>query len=228
MRHIFVTGFIGVGKSTLISQWKRWFDKRGISCAIVEEYISWEPIRGEEMLRASYHADSTMDLQLFIIKCYREQLSHMKNVQYVLWERGPWECLETFFRGSEEDKAKLANHLDDLMREFKIERPIQAFPPHDITDVDPSNFSSVISFFMTNAKQVFKRGTSVYVFLTAIDHQRQLDNIIKRGRPSELAHYKKVEDLFEINMKYIKIFRTYGHSKIIKIVNKIEIDYIDF
>lgn len=169
-----------------------------------------------------------MDLQLFIVNCYREQLKHMKNVKYVLWERGPWECLDTFFRGTDEQKQRLGDILNDLMAEFSIERPLQSLQPHDLLDVDISNFGGIVAHFMYMLKSTFKRCNAVYVFLAAVKAEQQLNSIIKRGRPSEVSRYRTEEDLSEINQKYIQMFRRYGTGSIIKIINKIEIEEYHF
>ena len=82
---IIITGGVGVGKSTLVENLKKYLPPE--DSLFVKEYIDLRPEQGKKLLEGILKGTGSMyELQLFIVDCFREQLKQASGKKYIIME----------------------------------------------------------------------------------------------------------------------------------------------
>ena len=210
-QYIFITGGVGVGKSTLISHLKQCIPKD--QRCIIQEYIDFEPELGKRMLEQMLQENGNVyAFQLFILDCFERQLQHVGEKKYVIFERSPCDSImifstEAYHQGriSEEQFEQLKKAVDSLVEKYHI----PTFEQCSFTRVDTCQFNSNETFHHVKNiidSQHEKKQHSCFL-LYCSDPHRQKENIENRGRPEERNY--DINYMININQKYEDIFSPY-------------------
>ena len=206
--YVFISGNIGVGKSTTINAMKLFLHDK--NCLYVKEYIDYSPIIGERCLELNKCGQlPDFDFQNFILDCYECQLNKQKNEEIIVMERHPYEALEVFCKSSkmlQEELYKLRDRIDELMVKYCIPSPSEC----KIFKYNTSLFKTkgivddVCGKLLTEFANMRVDGIMInlYCFI-----QDALERINKRGRLSERDITAHVWS--ELQDRYVAFFEKY-------------------
>lgn len=188
-KFIFVSGSIGVGKSTFINEIiKRFTDQK---VTIIREYIDYDN-KGNQMLNNFLERSiSPMDFQKYIIQCYLEQLINNKNSDVFIFERHPMESL-IFAKNSFESNFEfdlLRNYITNFCNRIGI--PYQQ--ENQIIDICHTEGTDYDSIY----KNIVK-GTGIMTCYLTVSLDMQFYRIAKRSRESDNI-YLEEENLHYLN-----------------------------
>ena len=208
---IVITGGVGVGKSTLISNLKNNIPEDDL--IFIKEYIDHKPEQGKKMLEETLKGRGSMyDLQLFILDCFNEQLQKAQNKKYVIFERSPYDSIfifstEAYHNGrmSEKEYFSLHEKVDSLYTKYHIPK----FDQCAFWKVDSCQFGIQPLFNHVKGKieEFRKIHKSACFLLYCSDPVKQKDNIERRGRPEEKDY--DINYMMRINNEYEKMFSKY-------------------
>ena len=214
--HLFISGSIGVGKSTTIEYIKR--KLTGISgIYFMKEYIDYMQ-DGEEMLQKSLNKEIEMlDFQKYIVRSFTEQLSKAREkacycTQVIVWERHPLEALEIFARMmSDDEKDVLRGLIHVMMSDFNIPDlkgdEITYLLSFDTRMVTPLHVSECLYNHLLNciASDI---PVHMWVYLHCdVGAIEQINRIINRGRECEIKEYANTNKLMKINIYYQSLYK---------------------
>lgn len=194
-KFIFVSGSIGVGKSTFINEIIKRFKDQNVT--IIKEYIDYDPY-GNQKLNDFLERDiSPMEFQKYIIKCYLDQIINNKHSDIFIFERHPMESL-IFAKSSFESNYEfelLKNYITNFCNRLGI--PYQN--ENQIIDIRHNPDTDYDSIY----KNIIK-GTGIITCYLTVDLDMQFYRIAKRSRESDNI-YLEEENLHYLN----KINRLY-------------------
>ena len=214
--HFFLSGSIGVGKTTVIDYLKKKMLGND-TFYFVQEYIDYDP-EGKQMLERSLDgALSLKDFQLYIVDQFYFQLQKFyqsihSDIAVCIWERHPMEALEIFARNLEEDdKAVVLKAICKMLDDFHI--------PHlngyDITMLYSFNTAAITPMFVSD----WAYNTILDMMATDAELHcwcllrcdlfgvEQYARIRRRGRSCEINEYAGNDKLMKLNMYYKALFQ---------------------
>ncbi|BFU26186.1 hypothetical protein EHI2019_000519700 [Entamoeba histolytica] len=120
----FISGSIGVGKTTTIQALIEYFNKENVG--IIEEYIDYSPRIGKMLISdVGNGIERNYTLQKFILQCYEEQLKNNKNKKVIIIERHPREAIEVFCEidktMTEKEREEITNKIYLIEKEYQLE-----------------------------------------------------------------------------------------------------------
>lgn len=188
-KFIFVSGSIGVGKSTFINEIIKRFADQNVT--VIREYIDYDT-RGNQMLNNFLERSITpMEFQKYIIQCYLDQLVDNKNSDIFIFERHPMESL-IFAKSSFESNFEfelLRNYITNLCNRLGI--PYQN--ENQIIDIRHTPDTDYDAIY----KNIIK-GTGVITCYLNVELDMQFYRIAKRSRESDNI-YLEEENLHYLN-----------------------------
>ena len=183
-KHIFITGSVGVGKSTAINEVMRLSKVLGINVFYVKEYIDYDVYGVVEYDNWSNGRMSLIDFQKYICNQFRAQL---KTPEYmlsslVIWERHPREALMVFSQTglSDSEREELDSLISELESDYEIPRLLKDNTCYrfNMTMSSPlmiaNHCISLFGMLSSNDIDCF----FVYLYYPVKSTFRQLDNII--------------------------------------------------
>ena len=210
-QYIFITGGVGVGKSTLITNLKQSIPKE--ERIVIKEYIDFEPELGKKMLEETLQQKGNIyDFQLFILDFFDRQLQKIGNKKYIIFERSPYDSViifstEAYLQGrmSKEQLDQLKQHVENICKKYHIP-PFEEciFNRIDSCQYDVQHLYHHVKCLVDESR---KKELNVCFFLYCSDPYKQKENIEKRGRPEERNY--DMNYMININQKYESIFSPY-------------------
>ncbi|EDR22607.1 hypothetical protein EDI_011070 [Entamoeba dispar SAW760] len=213
-QHVFISGGLGTGKTTLFNLLKNYVEPKADAC-FIKEYINYDS-KGEEYLEQLFNKELTnYRFQLYIIDCYEEQLNtpEYEAADLIVWERHPMESLYIFCNSEHEladaEKFTLKMKLERLCEKYQIPHIYDA--EFQLLNLDTSTLSidSTFNYLMLEYIYPILLGEmegDIFILLYCSDLKEQFDRVINRGRISECNHYKEKEDLLPVNSAYDDLF----------------------
>lgn len=194
-KFIFVSGSIGVGKSTFISEIIKRFADQNVT--IIKEYIDYDPDGNQKLNNFLERDISPMEFQKYIIQCYLDQIMNNKHSDIFIFERHPMESL-IFAKSSFESNYEfdlLKNYITNLCSRLRI--PYQ----HENQIIDIRHTSD------TDYDAIYKniiKGTGIITCYLSVDLDIQFYRIAKRSRESDNIYLEEenLHYLNEINRLY--------------------------
>ncbi|EMD44137.1 hypothetical protein KM1_203500 [Entamoeba histolytica HM-3:IMSS] len=213
-QHIFISGSLAVGKSTIMNLLNNYLQERE-DVFFIREYIDFSNDGERQLEKLHTGIISNYQFQLFVIRCYEKQLNTIdfEEADVIVWERHPIEALEIFCRGknmlSDKERLDLMLKLESLCNRYKI--PQLKENNINYISVDTSAFKpEQISFFLISEiiyeMLLGQYENDVFILLFCSDTTEQLKRLIGRRRPIEVKKYKTVNDLLLINNIYFEFF----------------------
>ena len=209
-KHIFITGSVGVGKSTAIQETIRLSKILNLSICYIKEYIDYDVYGVTQYDNWSNGRMALIDFQKYICNQFRAQL---KSPEYmlsslVIWERHPREALMVFSQTglSESERDELNDMITELEDDYEIPKietiDKQICYRFNMTMSSPQMIAnhciSLCGILSSNDINCF----FVYLYYPVKSTFRQLDNIRKRGRKSEIERYNYIQNLIDVNRLY--------------------------
>lgn len=187
-KYIFISGSIGVGKSTFINELIQRFNNQNI--AVIREYIDYDPEGNKKLNNFLERITPPIEFQKYIIRCYLEQLMKAKEADILIFERHPMESL-IFAKNSFESKMELYS-LANYIQNFCIRMNIPLQHDNQILDIwhdDTINYDSIFKNIVS--------GTGIVTCYLRVNLETQFYRIAIRGRESDQIY------LEEENMTYL-------------------------
>ena len=188
-KYIFVSGSIGVGKSTFINEIVKRFE--GQSVAVIHEYIDYDPQGNQKLNEFLEKLIPPMEFQKYIIKCYLDQIIKNRYSNVMIFERHPMESL-IFAKSSFESNIEfelLKNYISNFCNRLGI--PYQN--ENQIMDI----WHTPDTDYDTIYKNIIK-GTGVITCYLRVGLDMQFYRIASRGRESDNI-YLEEEDMTYLN-----------------------------
>lgn len=213
-QHIFISGSIAVGKTTVMKCLNEYLHERE-DIKFIKEYIDYNA-DGEKYLEKLHNGEiSNYQFQLYVIQCYDKQLNTIdyEESDVVIWERHPLEALDIFCKEditlTDKERLEIILRIETLCDKYKIPQLIEN--NINYISIDTNSFrSEQISYFIISEiiyqmlLGEYENNVLILLFCSNIDEQ--FNRIIKRGRSIELKKYKISEDLLKINNNYFEFF----------------------
>ena len=209
-QHIFISGGVGVGKSTLLGNLKSILTD-SVRFKIIYEYIDVD-YEGEKQLQRLKDGEiNNFEFQMYVLHCFETQLDTLsyQDANYVIWERHPIEALEIFCANdtalTNEQRQKLLEIETELCMIYGI--PTIFDVKSIILKVDTFNYGNkfIAKGFVNQFIQptIFSNTINHYfIYLYCSNEQEHLRRIITRGRKAEIKIYRNIYDLHPINHAY--------------------------
>lgn len=220
-QHIFLSGSVGVGKTTALKTFDEVYGNF-VNMIIIKEYIDYDT-EGEARLTACQQGDMTLyDFQLYIMDMLEQQLNcdDYEGAKIVVWERHPEEALEIFSTDlTTVEKKKLKDRLEmlsqlygfPLLSERKNFQKL-TFNTLDISDMFIADvmYDIIKASLSEEARGKVPKGMYVFLFIPNFNLEEHYKRIVKRGRTCEIERYKNLINLANLNLKYLKFIESIG------------------
>lgn len=215
-KHIFITGSVGVGKTSTISEALSQSTALGVNVFYVKEYIDSDPYGIVKYDDWTNGRMSLYDFQIYICNEFRKQL---KSPDYmmsglVIWERHPREALMVFSQTglSDSERERLHKAISELEEDFDIPRIMDTPKCYAInmSSISPKFAGSIV--ISTFTQLILDNSGCCYFLYLYYPSSRlfaQLGNIRRRGRKHEIARYDLIDNLVEINRLYDEFVTKY-------------------
>lgn len=220
--HIFLSGSVGVGKTTAL---KAFLDVYAplVNCIVIQEYIDYDD-EGEAKFNQWIDGKLTLlEFQMYILDCFEAQLDsplyHCAKV--CIWERHPQEALEIFAKDLPIiQKMKFMERLKKLseMYEFPLldtgkrkEFNKITFNTLDVSDMFIADvlYDTIRATLCKEAATNLPLGFYIFLYIPNNCVDSQYDRIVKRGRVHEIERYKNVHALIDVNNQYQEFMDTF-------------------
>ena len=204
---IIITGGVGVGKSTLISNLEKSIEKS--ERIFIKESIDYKPTEGKKMLEETLKGKGSIyDFQCFILKCFIEQFENSKGKKYILMERSPEDSLSIFCNESLKNGSLNLEEFEDLKRQtddLYVKYGIPQYSNCVIYKIDTCQYSikGVYEIVQQKIEECFINQKSCLFWLFCSDYKKQKENIEKRGRPEEKNY--DIDYMIRINKEYERV-----------------------
>lgn len=214
--HFFLSGSIGVGKTTVIDYLKKKMLGND-TFYFVQEYIDFDP-DGKQMLERSLDGSlSLKDFQLYIVDQFYFQMQKFhenihSDIAVCIWERHPMEALEVFARElNNDDKAVVLKAICKMLDDFHI--------PHlngcDITMINSFNTAAITPMFVSDWAYntiLDMMASDVHVHCWCLLRcdlagVEQYARIRRRGRSCEINEYAGNNKLMQLNIYYKSLYQ---------------------
>ncbi|EDR30188.1 hypothetical protein EDI_345290 [Entamoeba dispar SAW760] len=214
VHHIFLSGSVGVGKSTILKELVSLL-RNDFRIYQMKEYIDIDTNGISRLKEFQDGKLSKYSFHKYIISWYKQQAknSEFTSAEIVLWERHPIEALEIFCSGTEGiteiEKEDLNTEIVEFCKEYAI--PIAHKGCCKVKMLDTANESVNILVETIYANSIAQIRVGEYLFsctffLYCSDIELQYKRIIGRGRDSEISFYMNRKNLSWINRKYFDYF----------------------
>ena len=220
-QHIFLSGSVGVGKTTAIKTFDEVYGNF-VNCIVIKEFIDYDT-EGEARLAACADGKMTLfDFQLYILDMLEQQLNSddYDGARLVVWERHPEEAIEIFSTDlSIVERKKLKDRLEMLsdlynfpMLKNKKDFQKLTFNSLDVSDMFVADviYDIIKASFSEEAKSKVPKAMYVFLFIPNYNVAEQYQRIMKRGRTCEIEKYKNLINLANLNLQYLKFIETIG------------------
>lgn len=226
--HIFLGGSVGVGKTTTIDNtFSPLFFDHDSTVLVIQEYIDYYPEEGQkELQKYLTNKINAVDFQKYILECYVKQINtpRYESARIIVWERHPYEQL--MFLEKDFDAGRCTNKefhafLYDMIgtcQRYEIPPLNQSlkFKAMNTEKISAEIIGSIIENLSLN-QLLCSKPRSFYFFLYCGSLELQQQRIIHRGRQSECEHYQNIENLKEINERYVQfLFKYFPQRKLNK------------
>lgn len=215
--HYFISGSVGVGKSSAINHFMVKYGKEKIKTCYIKEYIDYDCLGAYELDLCIKGKTSLLQFQFYILGKFIEQLDteDYKNAKFVIWERHPMEALKVFSQGlKEEEKEKLRVAIEEMCETFGVPCIDDYIPTHGLKlstyHLSSDSIADLIYDEMkSNLLRDHYKATFIFLYVPKPFITEQQERIFKRGRQMEIQRYSKKEELEKINDLYIQFANTY-------------------
>ncbi|EMS15784.1 hypothetical protein KM1_198270 [Entamoeba histolytica HM-3:IMSS] len=213
-QHIFISGSLGVGKSTIMKCLSDYLQERD-DVFFIREYIDFSDAGERQLEKLHTGIISNYQFQLYVIHCYEKQLSTVdfEEADVVVWERHPIEALQIFCKGDEtlldKERLDIKIKLESLCDRFKVPQLFEKNINYISIDTNVIKPEQISYFLISEIIYEMLSGeyeNDVFLLLFCSDTTEQLNRIIKRRRPIELKKYRTANDLLLINNNYFELF----------------------
>lgn len=219
-KHIFITGSVGVGKTSSITEAVNQCVLMGINVFYVREYIDFDPYGINHYDNWTNGRESLISFQKYICKQFREQLKtpEYMTAKLVIWERHPREALLVFSQTglSDDERQELDEMITELEDDFLIPKLVENTPicyQFDMSFATPKLIGSiVVGTFARLISDSSIHTCFIYLFYNRNSISLQYGNICKRGRLEEINRYSIFKNLIDINNLYANFVATYLDS----------------
>ena len=220
-QHIFLSGSVGVGKTTAL---KTFNDEYGdcVSCIVIKEYIDYDE-EGEARLEAFTKGNLPLyDFQVYILDMLEQQLNcdDYESARVVVWERHPEEALEIFSTEMDEKhKEKLLDRIEMMSRvyEFPLLKDRKKFAKLTFNTLDVSDvfiadviYDVIKASISVEAVEKVPKVMYIFLYIPNFNIGEHYKRILKRGRVSEIDKFKNMINLASLNMQYLEFIKTIG------------------
>lgn len=184
---IFVTGSIGVGKTTIIESIRD--EMTNTTPIIIKEFIDYDP-EGESKLNQNLANEfGSFEFQKYVVDCFFNQI---RNYHYktLIVERHPMESLlfaKHYLTKTEYENLK--NYIVNLCRTYEVPLMNEC----DVAYIDNIDINDVV-----NVVRGLINTQENLIIHVLIDEQRQVENLRMRNRESDIKY------LIEKDMKYLQ------------------------
>lgn len=214
--HFFISGSIGVGKTTVIDYLKKKMLGND-TFYFVKEYIDFDP-DGKQMLERSLDGSlSLKDFQLYICDQFYFQMQQFhenihSDIAVCIWERHPLEALEIFARElNDNDKKCVLNAILKLLDYFHIPQ----LTGHEITEIYSFNTAAITPMFVSDwayntILDMMASDVNIHCWCLLrcdLAGVEQYARIRRRGRECEINEYAGNNKLMKINTYYKTLFQ---------------------
>ena len=215
--HYFITGSVGVGKSSVITTFMIKYGMTKIKTCYIREYIDYDSLGAFRLSEWIKGRISLLDFQLYILNCFEKQLNtkEYRHAKFVIWERHPLEALKVFCPNlSAKERIDLENAIRDICYKYEVP-PINDHETVRGIKLSTYNLASEMvadMIYIEMIKSVTKRKSRmmfIYLYIPEDLIHEQQKRIMKRGRQMEVERYKDIEQLREVNERYITFINTY-------------------
>lgn len=220
-QHIFLSGSVGVGKTTAIKTFDEVYGNF-VNCIVIKEYIDYDG-EGLARLTACQAGDITLfDFQIYIMDMLEQQLNcdDYDGAKVVIWERHPEEALEIFScEMDKEDKKKLKSRLELLSQLYGFPMLSErkgfqklTFNTLDVSDMFVADvmYDIIKASLSEEARGKVPRAMYVFLYIPNFNLEEHYKRIVKRGRTCEIEKYKNLINLANLNLKYLKFIESIG------------------
>ena len=121
--HYFITGSIGVGKSSVITTFMLKYGMTKIKTCYIKEYIDYDSLGAFRLSEWIKGRISLLNFQLYILNCFEKQLNtkEYKYAKFVIWERHPLKALKVFYPNlSTKERINLENAIRDVCYKYEV------------------------------------------------------------------------------------------------------------
>lgn len=204
-KHFFISGSIGVGKTTYINHLCKLMKGQ---CMIIKEYIDYDK-NGEDMLTKWHQKEiSCFEFQSYILDCFNKQLENQTS-NILIWERHPLETIDIFCSQedclSKEEKLILKYKLIVLMETYHIPQSIENYRIYYINFFEDNHITKGFKYIMKYLHFYMNLSVIIYLGVDTLQFSNQIDNIIKRNRLVEKNFYttqEGMDSLWKLNFEY--------------------------
>lgn len=214
--HLFISGSVGVGKSTLIEAFYEKYKDR-VNIFRMKEYIDFDPNGYNKYCQWRNNKISLLDFQLYILDQFEEQtqLPEYQTAKLIVWERHPQEAQLIFSSDLGKEDSEF---LDEQINGFL---DYHCIPKLDLSKrmwgytIDTWNLTTkaaahIIYEFVLNILVREKNDPNlILVFIPKDKIEAQFGRIVKRGREEEIKLYSNIRNLESLNSKYFRFFANY-------------------
>ena len=219
--HIFLSGSVGVGKTTALTTFDSVYGDF-VNMVIIREYIDYD-VEGEARLTACQKGDLALfDFQMYIIDLLEQQLNtdSYDVAKVVVWERHPEEAIEIF--SSEltvDEKKKLKDRLDMLseLYGFPLLKERKDFSKLTFNSLNVSDmfiadvmYDIIKASMSEESKGKIPKAMYVFLFIPNFNLKEHYKRIVSRGRSCEIERYKNLINLANLNLIYLKFIESIG------------------
>ncbi|BFU18761.1 deoxyuridine 5'-triphosphate nucleotidohydrolase domain containing protein [Entamoeba histolytica HM-1:IMSS-B] len=214
VHHIFISGSVGVGKSTIMEKLVSLLSNE-FRVYQMKEYIDID-INGRSRLKEAQEGIiSKYTFHKYIIYWYKQQAksSDFTSADIVLWERHPIEAHDIFCSGtegiSEMEKEDLNNEIINFCKEYSIPLAHKGYCEVKMLDTANQAVNTLVETIYTDVISKIKMDEHQFnftFFLYCSDIEVQYKRITVRGRNSEIQFYMNRENLYCINKIYFDYF----------------------
>ncbi|EKE38130.1 hypothetical protein ENUP19_0263G0008 [Entamoeba nuttalli] len=214
VHHIFLSGSVGVGKSTIMKQLVSWLSYK-FRVYQMKEFIDIDTNGMSRLKEFQERIISKYTFHKYIIYWYKQQAksSDFTSADIVLWERHPIEAHDIFCSGtddiSEMEKEDLNNEIINFCKDYSIPLAHKGYCEVTMLDTANQTVDELVKTIYTNSLSKIRmdeRQFNFTFFLYCSDIDVQYKRITVRGRNSEIQFYKNRENLYCINKKYFDYF----------------------
>ncbi|EDR29913.1 hypothetical protein EDI_126100 [Entamoeba dispar SAW760] len=215
-QHIFLSGSIAVGKTTLMKELHSFFMNRD-EFLFIREYIDYDTDGIKYLERLQRGLMTNYQFQMYVLKCYEDQLNclEFEGAEIIIWERHPYEALSIFCKNDQtlsvNERLKIELRLDVLCEKYKIpkfgDKNIEYYD-FDTAVIKTENIMKFIIGDIVYPMLMGEYDFNVFIFLYCSDLDEQFKRLIDRGRTIEVEVYKHKEDLLMVNNIYFSFYLT--------------------
>lgn len=222
-KKVLISGAVGVGKSTFISNMTNYFDANGIKYAVVPEYVTGDP-HGIKILNKFFNGElSPYDFQHYIIEYYDAYIGVLDEIidedTIVIFERCIDDSVLCFAnilyqnkRITEEEFFELYKYSIRTNRKYNIPSFFERYP-NDYTfmlfkTLDNVNYAEAVN----NIIQVTGKDNLLFGLYNDIDVC--YNRILKRNREGESSGYN-IDKVRAFNECYEHIYSAVTSNKAI-------------